>query len=592
MPKKTLLRILLERHTWKTQALVFAFVCAGLLIALSPWAHQLICKQVPQNPEHALLFGITALQDASGIAVTTDIVEPNKVLSWKYFQEACNGFMDERESLVPQFGQICPEDSIAFIRVLWFPKRQQVCVAFPKKSWVDRDTVRHDLAEKDTFPGFACWYRSAKTKEENLGQLRQLFVCAKAEAPEMFPKLSTDSLVALADSYISYHVRHPFIDPVNSARIVFLGMILLAECWCTGYCIRLQHQRMKRLLASYKKFRSQGIPVSRPSWFRCVFILGYASSYELKYTQKAKAQAARFYAAVSRMRKQQKNDAKAKSEIMQLNQSVAHLKEIVAEASLPKSATKQLAIAEIVANPFPVRQAAYWEVRRMLAEANHVFPENTTEVTCGVSKKTAEEVCHEVDVFLLSSEKQKQFEKFLKAARAANRQSIREYNFARALDAVSEPEGEQLLSEEPDFTADSENLQNGKHAERVDFSDLLGIRPLLPSAVDPEHAEAIILCGLLKIGQRGRSHFGKRYRTAQYVRSDVASKLSGSFRSEKFESALSWLLKSGVVIVPKKINNQTVYSLNPHANEARQEGQELVSRIISFKFNTRKLFEV
>lgn len=117
-----------------------------------------------------------------------------------------------------------------------------------------------------------------------------------------------------------------------------------------------------------------------------------------------------------------------------------------------------------------------------------------------------------------------------------------------------------------------------------DFVQRLVLDDLVPNGIDARHVHAVLVWGLLRPGQRGRTMVKARYRTVQYVQSDVRSKLGANFNPEAYEAACSFLKRTGVIMSDhKRKRHQPIMALNPHVNEASGVGQEIVRRVLRFK---------
>ena len=116
-----------------------------------------------------------------------------------------------------------------------------------------------------------------------------------------------------------------------------------------------------------------------------------------------------------------------------------------------------------------------------------------------------------------------------------------------------------------------------------DFVQLLDLHSVLPPEVDEEHVAAILLAGFLNPTSNGAPRMGSRYHQSEFVHRKARSKLHGKFQGDQYATAIDWLRKQRIIILPKQGRNSTVFlSLNPHVRDAKPDGRPVVERINRF----------
>ena len=117
-----------------------------------------------------------------------------------------------------------------------------------------------------------------------------------------------------------------------------------------------------------------------------------------------------------------------------------------------------------------------------------------------------------------------------------------------------------------------------------DVVELFDVRDLLPAGIDHDHVRGIIVWGLLRPGQRGRSMFKARYITIQWLRADVQSKLGSDYDPIAYDRAFDFLKRTRVIMTDHKAKrHQPVAALNPHFAQGVDQGVEIIRRVLAMR---------
>jgi hypothetical protein len=107
----------------------------------------------------------------------------------------------------------------------------------------------------------------------------------------------------------------------------------------------------------------------------------------------------------------------------------------------------------------------------------------------------------------------------------------------------------------------------------------LDLDGLVPRDLE-EFVRLILVYGFLMPGRRG-SFWGWHYLPRRHIRSNVSRKIA-SLDDERFDAAFSWLARAGVLLPYHKPGTADLWRLNPHEEEAAEEGMHVIARIKTF----------
>ncbi|MFH0805139.1 MAG: hypothetical protein V1916_03010 [Patescibacteria group bacterium] len=567
-------------------AILIAGGVYGLLITFIPWCHRFSsCETIPGNTQYAFSQTVDYLGQSFGVPVEEVYVQPRYQCRNLFLDRLSRRAIgDSRLAAVPTSITVARE-SIGRIVFIWYEDSSAVVACYLRRGAVDRSS----FTGVDTVSVFVANFRRTNSWDGNTEQVRHLVKQFAAQNHALVSLVPTDSLAHGAAAHLWFHVDHPFVGVHNIKRISLALVYLVYYSFWSWIYLRVRRRWYHQALDRFHVFEQRGYPVHKPSRYKClvgVVERWYLDAYDRQLSREVNAWNNAKRKTEKDRREQQQVDRLTHEFELQVAELQVHL--IGRDDILSAHAGAVARMNETRAS-LGVRKAAYWELRQALAERDVSVTSLPPEQVPSYEVQLLQRV-QAVSTHPLPSAIRSEFQNQYDAALAADRQSVRLYHLEQAL-AIAQSTALAVNHDHPKLPVPAPKPAPNGTAEIITEDDLvgiLGVTPYVPAEVDALHVAAIILWGLLKVGQRGRAAFAKRYRTSQYVREDVMSKLGHRFTPRQYDAAIHWLLHHRVILIPKKINNQVVYSLNPHAKDATPEGAPVVERVIAFKFFVTK----
>lgn len=396
-------------------------------------------------------------------------------------------------------------------------------------------------------PGLTVTFPRSGHAAENLGRIENVFDIFLRANPTVYPALSVEQLMHDTRWRVELHTRTFWRTPRGLALLSISLLMLITSL--TGY-VETTRETYRATWRHCRRYRIKGIPVSRPSLLK-IFLAPSLHRYEKSYVRRANDEASgygrRAMATLRRLEQEERRQHNAEQERRAFDQQRRELLEQIAELTvLPPTLMSYLEKVEDEELPTTERRDALFAARRLLIE--HAKP-LVAEPTSPPRESPV---------------------------RSMKRSAKKGRRYAATI-PIASPVSDQSQSIPV-------NCQGNGSTSYDDLGNWLDLGPLLPPTIDRQHATAIILTGFIKPGQRGRSHWGGRYRNAEMVRLDVLSKLGPRFNPEAYNTVMRWLRRQRIVQEGKKGKRSLLLlSLNPHSRQATSAGGAIINQIQSFQ---------
>ncbi len=574
---------------------MFLIVLVGLSFMgspLIPALHRNGCAYHAENPEHVFSCGMAVLWGETQQKTGFSIVHPGR-----WYGALFEEHLDSLRILPPATQFTDSQDSLAQIWCVLYEPTNLVYVGYVTKPIIRKVESLGNLARSKEHlyatAAFVLPYNLHANAQENLAEFASFIRSFATRNKTLFPRLNADTVIARTNKIERSHFSFVFRDSGNLRRIA-LG-VLIAILGIHFHFV-LAGVFWKRLLKRCTEYHRHGFPARPPRFIQC-FLAPSMLQYAIHYTEQLKTGQKLYWQRIAEAEKK-RNDIKRQLDRMQsfMEEIERFQTELSEDISLPDKvfASIDSLIKLAMAEHLPLnRRRRHLEEARQLTYKYSAREELREKERREVYEKNLLEKVESLRFHTLSIEKQQDVRVCLKnyEQESPKRLKRRIYWLEQALAAANIPiEKEQELprrkEQVPITQKEKATLPQLNQDSLITLLDIQGV---LPSSTDLIHASSIILQGLLKPGQRGRSYFNERYRTAQYVRRDVASKLQKQFDPDLYEQALSWLVEQRVILIPKRKRHQVVYSLNPHVATAQNGGKPIIQRILNFKDELLKL---
>ncbi len=490
-----------------------------------------------------------------------------------------------------------PERATSTVWCIWHQPTYQLIVASFSES--NGEFYGVDTVPSGAFQPLDCWsvpYEATWNGRKNVTEFLAFSDYLLKTYGRNRDEKSRAAVLQEIDHECWYHVSHPFADGKNGGRI-FLGILIFLYEFCFIFgAFYARNQQYRSALDYRRHLANQGWRVRRPSLLR-FFLKLRKTDADFHYRRRVDEQIRRRRNASRQAKRSQKQETALNQRRDQLREALKALAgQLVQQPDLDHEFRAAFDAAQDESLRIDERYGAYWQARSILAESSGRAPEGAPSVTSSHLAELKVQVSL-VNIPSLPRSKRKAVAQLLERARTSQKVSVQLYCYEHALALVAEVDEAAVpvsaVERQQVSAVDTHTNGNTVVTGESDWILQLGIAEFVPPEVDHLHVATILISGLLKPGQIGRSYFNKRYRTAQYVHSDVQSKLGSRFNPFRYQGALDWLIAEGIVFSPKKINNQPVYSLNPHDNpktakrkakvQLSETGSAVVSRILLFK---------
>lgn len=550
---------------------LLAFLVLFCVFDVTTW---LFIVERRMRPEDFLGKVAKVLEEQLAMKVDVQVIPPNGRHAWPYFQEL---FLRRSQASQQMAGwRSFPKDSASYAWVVWQQKTSALHVVFPLDA-IFADTTRPDTAMIDTalarslgdpvFPGITVPF----------GYTTLLDSCTRQALP-VFQELAAAGMISQAVDY-----RKEISDAVSSSRYWWrIARIVLTLMMLVGIKLTWTYHRKETamvyfyLLKKREAYVEAGFDPPKPDVLKLFFSWRYAD-----FTNAYTSQLANFREQQLRLEKERREKEILEKE-MQRQET-----EFVTDVNMLEGQWREIGG---IPQQWLVRfeglknQSIALEQRRLELQALRLdyqaekerWQKEQTEQRLLAREEQLRVALDAINLGSLHPSIAKKIRTMLDACDEERRIHKRIHDLEAMLHLASRPIPEAPKPGAQGIAAIAEPT-NGSFCEQRAIV-LLRLSEFLPPDIDVPHAQAIIFA-LMPPGSRER-FFGKRYKRSHSVKHSVAGKINHDFSAAAYKKALEWLVLNGVVIIPTTKTHNTVYSLNPHEDDATELGKPVVKQIL------------